>query len=353
MKSRTYCRTVIIGLLTCLILVGGGTAWIDPYFHYHKPVEGFSYPLKRLRQRYINDGIIKNFDYDAIIIGSSMTEQFRTSQFDSLFGTKSVKTPFSGATAGEINNNLKKALKENSDVKIVLRCLDNNKLAVDATELRGDVNYPTYLYNDNYFDDVYYLLNKEVLLGDVSTVLSYTVKNRESDSFDSYSNWGQIETGKKAVLSSYKRPDKVFEEAILTEDEKKMEIENISANVIDVIENNPDCIFYLYYPPYSIVYFDTLRQRNELKKQIDIWKIATEMLLKYDNVKLYSWFDEYDMIGNLNNYRDYYHYDINISNQLVQWMREGRGELTPNNYEEHFNKVCEFYNNYDYEKLWE
>ena len=64
-KSKTYCRIVTAGLLTCLILAGGATAWIDPYFHYHGPIEGISYSFAG--ERYMNDGIARNLDYDAII----------------------------------------------------------------------------------------------------------------------------------------------------------------------------------------------------------------------------------------------------------------------------------------------
>ena len=47
----------------------------------------------------------KHFDYDAIITGTSMTENFLSSEFDSLFGVNSVKTTFSGASYKEINQN--------------------------------------------------------------------------------------------------------------------------------------------------------------------------------------------------------------------------------------------------------
>ena len=73
-------------LLAILLLLGSITAVLDPYFHYHAPLEGLSYEL--FYQRYQNDGIVKHFDYDALITGNSMTENFKTSLCDELFGTK-------------------------------------------------------------------------------------------------------------------------------------------------------------------------------------------------------------------------------------------------------------------------
>ena len=52
---------------------------VDPFFHYHKPdTSRYYYTLDNQRSQ--NDGIIRHFDYDAMIIGSSMTENFRDCQ---------------------------------------------------------------------------------------------------------------------------------------------------------------------------------------------------------------------------------------------------------------------------------
>ena len=60
------CMSVLLGSLFLMVLV----FWIfDPYFHYHKPFPFVSYRL--YDERYINDGISRHFDYDAIITGTS------------------------------------------------------------------------------------------------------------------------------------------------------------------------------------------------------------------------------------------------------------------------------------------
>lgn len=52
------------------------TVYIDPLFHYHKPLQGYGYPLDN--ERYQNDGITRNFEYDSITTGTSMVENFKT-----------------------------------------------------------------------------------------------------------------------------------------------------------------------------------------------------------------------------------------------------------------------------------
>ena len=52
---------ILSGVMSSVIIV------IDPYFHYHGPLEGYYYNLDNERSQ--NDGIIRHFDYTGMIIG--------------------------------------------------------------------------------------------------------------------------------------------------------------------------------------------------------------------------------------------------------------------------------------------
>ena len=80
--KRWAVRTVVLMLL-CIAAVCVSTVIVDPFFHYHAPAGWMSYYLHN--QRYQNDGILKHFDYDAMITGTSMTENFKTSEMDEIF----------------------------------------------------------------------------------------------------------------------------------------------------------------------------------------------------------------------------------------------------------------------------
>ena len=45
MNSNKFVKTVLVGTGTLLILAGGMTAVIDPFFHYHKPLKQLEYLL--------------------------------------------------------------------------------------------------------------------------------------------------------------------------------------------------------------------------------------------------------------------------------------------------------------------
>ena len=77
------------------------------------------YPLEDGMERYLNDGIIKTYDYDAAIVGTSMMQNFKASQFDRLFGTKSIKVTYT-AEEGYIaasDNELGTASKQPTNTK--------------------------------------------------------------------------------------------------------------------------------------------------------------------------------------------------------------------------------------------
>lgn len=102
----TILLTVMV--LACIVAI---TVYIDPFFHYHKPLEGYAYPLNNVQVpgsgdrtfglREQNDGIVRHFDYDSIICGTSMTENFKASQADAIFDADFVKVPLSGASYRE------------------------------------------------------------------------------------------------------------------------------------------------------------------------------------------------------------------------------------------------------------
>ena len=89
-------------LLTILafVLTASITVYIDPFFHYHAPLKGYDYPQDEYptnNERYLNDGITRHFTYDSIITGTSMTENFKVSEANRLFGAHFIKVPFAGS----------------------------------------------------------------------------------------------------------------------------------------------------------------------------------------------------------------------------------------------------------------
>lgn len=354
MSYRKWGITVLLIFAALLAGTASVTAAVDPYFHYHGPLGCLEYPMNVQRERYINDGIIKHFRYDAMITGTSMTENFKASELDELFGVTSVKVPFSGAQYKEINENVERAAAVNPDLKLVVRGLDLLALLSDKDAVAYD-DYPDYLYDDDLFNDASYLFNKTVVFEDLWPVLRDTWSGTAGTSFDAYGNWNGLMTfGKANVDASYTRPEKAAAQEgaeALSEEERSRIRENLKQNVTDLAEQNPEIAFYLFITPYSIYYWDSVNQNGLLPKMLAAEKEAAEWLLDYENIYLFSFFDEFDMICDLDNYTDYIHYGEWINSQILVWMKEGKHRLSRENYQEYYDRVYEFYMNYDYDAL--
>ena len=137
-KQKKWFLGTLAGIIGILILLFVIMLIVDPYFHFHKPIDGLSYRL--YSERYINDGIAKHFEYDAIITGTSMNQNFKTSQMDELFGTNSVKMTFAGGAFQEISRNIEVALNSKNGVKTVL-------WGIDYLGLNRDYDYRYYEAN--------------------------------------------------------------------------------------------------------------------------------------------------------------------------------------------------------------
>jgi len=341
-------KKVLVFVASFIVFLMAGSLYvivIDPFFHYHQPLQSLSYRL--WDERYINDGIERHFEYDAMITGSSMTENFKTSELDELFGCHSIKVPFSGEYYRGVNDSIDRAVHYNPDIRIIVRGIDYNALSKGKDEFRyEDSQYPTYLWNNNPFDDVQYVLNKEVLIGEAYVTVLRTKNGEPSTTFDQYKNWANdYSYGKEAVLGYYERPEKQSEKYV------PLAKDSIEQNILRTVRENPQIEFYYFFTPYSIYYWDSVNQDGTLKSQLLMEKETIEMMLEYDNLHLFSFFDEFEMICDVNNYKDPGHYGEWINSYILQCMRYGQHEITKENYEDYCDNTYNFYTTFNYESL--
>lgn len=354
-EARVMCHKIwivctLVLMAISFIMFASVIIYIDPFFHYHKPLENYDYPLNN--ERYQNDGITKNFEYESIITGTSMTENFKKSEADKIFGTDFIKVPFSGGHYKEINDNLERAFDAGKNIKYVIRCLDYSHLAENKDSFKEDVEYPVYLYNDKWYDDVNYILNKTVLFEQTRGVIKHTNEGTGATNFDDYANWNSFYTfGAETVLSTYTLREIESPEKQLSDEDKERCLANIRQNVTDLAGKHPGTTFYYFFPPYSICYWDVLKNEGQINWHIDIEQSAIEEILKYPNIKLYSFCNNFELVCNLENYKDQAHYGEWVNSLILKWMYNDDYLLTKENYKEYMETIRQFYNSYDYSSL--
>lgn len=349
----TWLALTLGAVIFMLAILGGTVIYVDPFFHYHKPLPRLAYPIDS--ERYQNDGISRHFTYDAVLTGTSMMENFKASRFDRLFGVRSIKIPYAGGYYKEVDQAVRRAISYNPQVRMVMRGLDRSFLLYPMDEWNPAAPSPEYLLDHNPLNDVNYIFNKEVIFGTIPGVLARTEAGEQTTTPDEYMHWApDREWGREAVLKTYEREEGDREPAVFTEEDRRMVTDNLEQNVLAVARANPQVAFYYFIPPYSISWWDSeLMAKGEFDRQMEGYRLMADLLLECGNIRLFAFDDQFDITCSLDNYMDVIHYSEEVGDQLLEWMADGSHMLTRENVDAYFDKITEFYGNYNYESIYE
>ena len=335
-SSVNFIKRLAIVILVGIVLVASTVYIFDPFYHYHKPWFGMKAVLSDKEYQCV--GTLRNFDYDALIVGSSVMENNDNSWFDNAYGVKTIKAIRSyGATADLCY--LLDVAYESHDLKYVFYNIDPSSLYADAVTTYESTGCPMYLYDKNPFNDVRYLFNKDVLFGKIP----YEVANSFMGDYDenlSY-NWAKWKSfGPELALGLYYRSRQVKEMLPKTAYEEKLNA-NI-ALLTKEVEAHPDTQFIFFYPPYSLLWWDMTYRAGETDAVIYCEKQMTKALLQYDNVKIFCFQNDTETTTNLDLYMDTIHFSPEINRRMLDLIVEGQYEMTLDNYEEIIDGVKDF-----------
>ncbi|MDE7130944.1 MAG: hypothetical protein K2O65_03980 [Lachnospiraceae bacterium] len=320
-RFKKWVISTISVILILFVLVAALVVFVDPFFQYHAPLEKFPYLVDNQLSQ--NPGMAKHMEYDSVILGSSMTVNFNTHWFEELLGRKALKLNYSGAYPKDQANIMEIVFDSGHDVQAVF-------LGVDVTTYTGGVEetkypIPEYLYDDNYLNDVQYLFNKDVVLNYILRPLADPDKTDLATVYQSW--WTDEYYNIQWVMHNYEPPAPVSEEAppaAYIESTDK----NLRVNLCPYIQQNPDTVFYIFFPPYSILYWNDVIQENHLEATMAEYEHIAETLLAYDNVRIFYFPNQEEIVTDLNNYADYTHYHRDINRYMTECFANGDCEVT-------------------------
>lgn len=337
-------------------LIAALVVYVDPFFHYHAPLKGFPYLVDNQLSQ--NPGMAAHMEYDSVILGSSMTVNFQTTWFKELMGLNTVKLSYSSAYPKDQANIMEIIFDShnNRDGKKIKKVF----LGVDVLTYTGGVEetkypIPEYLYDDNYINDIEYILNKDVIL---NYILRPIADPEPTDLSNVYASWWTEEYySKEWVLHGYTSPEQVKEEA-LPEAYLEAAAKNLDVNICPFIEENPDTEFVIFFPPYSILFWNDVLRENHLQATIEEYRYLADRLNAYDNVEVYFFPDMEEVVCNLDNYADYSHYHPKFNRYMAECFankrrlvaKEGQTGKGIDEYLSHMKEIAE---GFDYKGLLE
>ena len=317
---RTRKRWAIFTLTAAILLLSlcALTVYlVDPFEHYR---ESAILPLYD-QESYNNPGIAKNYDYNAVILGTSMVEMSHPSVIDECFGVSSVKLPMRGSHTAQMGWQIAHVL-DTHELKLAI-------LAVDAYSLMGPPDdmeeIYDYLWNDSALDDVGYLLNLDVLLVRVPRMLRNLGRSTATKRDDMY-QWTDVTFSAQSVFDSFSfQPQRE-----MTDPEYRLErsTENIRRHIETYVAAHPETTFKIYMPPYSVAYWYVMTRGGLSEQQFRSRARVCELLLDYPNVEIYDYSSRLEWITDLGNFFDYSHHSGAISDAIMRAMAAGENRVT-------------------------
>lgn len=347
MTNKRWILCFLVLSLVALVIFAGIMFVTDPMIRYGKENGIFTY--YEYNEMYSNPGIARHYAYDAVLVGTSMIQNTDVQECNKLLDCDMVRLPYSGGTCYNMKTILDVCFKSNNTIKTVYWELDEFQLFSNHDVTRYPL--PSYLYRDDHWQDLSYLLNLDIFY-------HYTLKNilgtirgehqmvaREGESFTG-------DFSKADALAAYTRAEPSVEQAAATAFLRKAEL-NLDHNILPLVENSPETEFVFFMVPFSILYWDNEIRQGTFDATMNGLEYTIGRLLEYGNVRIYFYHDQWDIAENLDNYKDYSHYGKWINSWMTQAIAANEGQLTLDNYITVLDEMRAYIYAYDFDALFE
>ena len=347
----------------------------DPLKLYHKPLKKKYQNRIHSNMREQAAGVINNWEFDSLILGTSIMENSSADEASQKLGGRFVNLSLEGSNYFERHIVLRYALSKKK-IDRVIYSLDH--LGVVSRE--GHPTFPVdqwdFLYDDNRFDDFRIYLNNKYMKCLRSFSSSDKCLGRDTgldrpnawymDPFHAArygglekwfqaSNTVQIKEVFQAILDTINQI-KAGKEIPLEAMEQKMHNVKmyLDETILSPVSRYPDTEFDLILPPYSRIFFAIEAQYDKPMFQLyrESIRYLVSMSQKYPNMKLYGWGD-HDFLDDIANYKDLYHYSYEINSWMLDAIKKGEGLLTPESVEGYLHIISEKALQYDLLELGE
>lgn len=302
---------VILMLLPAIVVVV-----LDPFYHYHAPLPGLKAVLNDKEYQCV--GTLDHFSYDSLLVGSSVAENFNNRWFEQAYDIKLLKAIRAAGSTADLVYYVNRAYK-NQNLKYIFYSLDLSALYSQVETSFVRTGQPMYLYNQNPFDDVIYLWNKDVLFKKIPLEIANSFRESYDEGM-SY-NWAQWKTfGREKAMTAY-TPQEFPEEDRGAFADEELLVKNVDM-IEAVVAAHPETEFVFYFPPYSLLWWDEAYRSGNLERNLYGREYVVKKLLNYSNVKFYDFQGEEATICNLDYYMDTLHFSPEITKDIFDKIKE-------------------------------
>lgn len=308
------------------VLVGAFSYVVDPH-QYYRP-STFYYT----NMRYLAPGLAKHIDYEVVVVGDSLSQNFIRSDIDRVFGQPGVNLSLSGSTLFEQRVVLENAIRTGK-VRRVIWGVQPRVAGGLPDQTRDDEAFPAFMYDDNPFNDWPYLFNLDLIKlsleklrtgesktpPDLDTLNAWFMNPRHRPDSDKVLKKFRLPAGSTDFVPDHLRLDRLTA--------------NFEHNIMPMLQAHPEVEFIIFIPPHSVL-SHVLDQRARPALFATLMAFQRHMfhrLTEAPNVRLFYFDAEPRVTHNLSNYKDLKHFGLHINRWILRAFSADAYRVTPDN----------------------
>lgn len=329
--SRKFLKTFAVSAIIALLCIGLAGYIIDPFFQFRVNADS----RYILNPRLVNGGLAKNYDYNTVLLGSSMVQNYNMSILRENYPQmKPVKLSSGGMNIPEMEY-LYSFVNMDSTVDFII----NIDIALFNQFGIGN-RYPKYLYEDGVVNKLKYLYGYETWMqyipADIGMTLYFNMKNdiplayKMKTSIDDIGNNSiDVLYSAEEVKTQYLNGISVSPQAI-KDMKPRMETRLDSLLARMEIEKHKDIRYTFVFSSYSALYWYHAKRYNYYEPFMDFVYYFNKSIEKYDNTRIAFFFDRKE-ITDLNYYSDITHFGPVLSDTILTNVYNPKYELNTQN----------------------
>lgn len=328
MTKKQALKWLGIFVVVMMVLPALITYLFDPFYQYHQPFFNMEATLHDRDNQVV--GTIRTFDYDSVLLGSSVAENFDSSFLNEQYDCQTLKIIRASGSVADLLYYMDMAY-ENQSLKNVFWCMDIFAMTASTEVTLYDDSIPRYLHTKTVFDDITYLYNKDIIFKEIPLSIAYSFMDINTDG-NAY-NWASDKTfGAEKAMQAYQKPSQSLPPTAvpLSEEKKDLIGKNISM-VVEEITSHPDTQYTIILPPYSMLWWDCGYTNGISNEYFYVLETLLPKLLECENAKVYFFQAEKDIICNLDYYMDMIHYSPEINGYMLDAIANGENQVTNEN----------------------
>lgn len=337
-KKRVFAFLFVSCLsIFIFLMIAGYVCKLDPlYLFYHGEKYEVTKEMKlhdnmRLQAR----GIINLYDFDSIIIGSSMLQNTSSVLTSNILGEKFINLSLNASNFAERSYVLEYALKKQK-IKTVIYSIDSfhqrNCLSTTPPEWAN-------VYSDNFLEAIKIYFQKDFIkfIFPAYDNRSFNIPDKLGQWFERFKqlfggleNWVNIDLGLYTKTFLYIKLPKIIAEKKMNKissykDDDMLLKKSIEKNLLYFVKNNPQTNFYFILPPhwrgvYALMLYAPDKQFNYAFHQ-EIIRNLVQLSSQYKNMFIFA-FELEPFINDIKNYCDIVHYHPDINTYMIECIKK-------------------------------